>query len=267
MLTVGNSRPSSEELLGNGLLSCPGLRRAAGRAGSRGPRRVSGRADPGERCVRGGRGAPLRGTHVLLPAWLLARRWDGTAVIGDMLARAAQGRGSGRSRRRRGCRRTRCRPAAAVPRLGGPGAGVLHAAGRGAGGGSGAAGPGGRVAGGCGGGGRRGGRGGGGGWQALTVSGWELAAVVTAGSLLSPAVAFRAVRGACPVCPGVTVQRELPSDPGRCFLSLSAACGGRRREGTEVTTADEADRRRGWSRPGRRACSGTRWCRSSWSRG
>src|SRR6202023_4409136 len=32
-------------------------------------------------------------THVLLPAWLLARRCDGTAVIGDMLARAAGGQG------------------------------------------------------------------------------------------------------------------------------------------------------------------------------
>jgi hypothetical protein len=32
-------------------------------------------------------------------------------------------------------------------------------------------------------------------WPALTVSAWELAAVVTTGSLLSPAVAFRPVRG------------------------------------------------------------------------
>jgi hypothetical protein len=32
-------------------------------------------------------------------------------------------------------------------------------------------------------------------WPALTVSAWELAAVVTMGSLLSPAVAFRPVRG------------------------------------------------------------------------
>ena len=30
---------------------------------------------------------------MLLPAWLLARRCDGTAVIGDMLARAARGQG------------------------------------------------------------------------------------------------------------------------------------------------------------------------------
>jgi hypothetical protein len=32
-------------------------------------------------------------------------------------------------------------------------------------------------------------------WPALTVSGWELASVVTMGSLLSPSVAFRLVRG------------------------------------------------------------------------
>jgi hypothetical protein len=32
-------------------------------------------------------------------------------------------------------------------------------------------------------------------WPALAVSGWELAAVVTMGSLLSPSVAFRPVRG------------------------------------------------------------------------
>jgi SpoVK/Ycf46/Vps4 family AAA+-type ATPase len=37
-------------------------------------------------------------THVLLPAWLLSRRCDGTAVIGDMLARAARGQGFRRSR-------------------------------------------------------------------------------------------------------------------------------------------------------------------------
>ena len=32
-------------------------------------------------------------------------------------------------------------------------------------------------------------------WPALTVSPWELAAVVTMGSLLSPVVAFGLVRG------------------------------------------------------------------------
>ena len=36
-------------------------------------------------------------------------------------------------------------------------------------------------------------------WPALAVSGWELAAVVTAGSLLSPSVAFRRVGGEMPL--------------------------------------------------------------------
>jgi hypothetical protein len=40
-------------------------------------------------------------------------------------------------------------------------------------------------------------------WPALAVSAWELAAVVTMGSLLSPVVAFRLVRG-----------DVLPSAPG-----------------------------------------------------
>jgi hypothetical protein len=35
-------------------------------------------------------------------------------------------------------------------------------------------------------------------WPALAVSPWEFAAVVTTGSLLSPSVAFRAVRGTVP---------------------------------------------------------------------
>lgn len=35
-------------------------------------------------------------------------------------------------------------------------------------------------------------------WPAVTVSRWEFAAVVTAGSLLSPSVAFRPVRGTVP---------------------------------------------------------------------
>ncbi len=36
-------------------------------------------------------------------------------------------------------------------------------------------------------------------WPALAVSGWELAAVVTSGSLLSPSVAFRRVGGDMPL--------------------------------------------------------------------
>ena len=135
-------------------------------------------------------------THVLLPAWLLVRRCDSAGVIGEMLARAARGQGfrsiaaaSGvpedtvRDRLRRfrtsaaGVREffTRLAGALAVdPVPLDPAGSVLGdavvavaaaaaaAAGR---------------------------------WPALAVSGWELAAVVTAGSLLSPDVVFRAVRG------------------------------------------------------------------------
>jgi hypothetical protein len=135
-------------------------------------------------------------THVLLPAWLLARRCDGTAVIGDMLARAARGQGfrkiaaasgvpegtvRGRLRRFRG---SAGRVREFFTRLAGvlapdpvpldPAGGMLAdavvavaaaaAAARGR-------------------------------WPGMvTVSGWELAAVLTLGSFLSPVVRFARVR-------------------------------------------------------------------------
>jgi hypothetical protein len=133
---------------------------------------------------------------VLLPAWLLARRCDGTAVIGDMLARAARGQGfrqiaaaSGvpegtvRGRLRR-FRRSAGRVREFFTRLAGvlaldpvpldPAGSVLAdavvavaaavAAARGR-------------------------------WLGMvTVAGWELAAVLTLGSLLSPVVRFARVR-------------------------------------------------------------------------
>jgi hypothetical protein len=139
-------------------------------------------------------------THVLLPSWLLSRRCDGTAVIGDMLARAARGQGfrpiaaaSGvpedtvRDRLRR-FRRSAGRVRGFFTRLAGvlavdpvpldPAGGVLAdavvavaaaaAAARGR-------------------------------WPGMvTVSGWELAAVLTLGSLLSPLVCFASVRGDVP---------------------------------------------------------------------
>ena len=145
---------------------------------------------PKDRC------GSCRATHVLLPAWLLSRRCDGTAVIGDMLARAARGQGfrsiaaaSGvpedtvRGRLRR-FRSSAGRVREFFTRL----AGVLAVdpvpldpAGSAAGDAvvavvAAAAAAAGR-------------------WPALTVSPWELAAVVTMGSLLSPVVAFRLVRG------------------------------------------------------------------------
>ena len=133
-------------------------------------------------------------THVLLPAWLLARRCDGVQVIGDMLARAAQGQGvrsiaaasgvpqdtvRGRLRRFRGSAAgvreffTRLAGVLAVdPVPLDPAGSVLGdavvavaaaaSAARGR-------------------------------WPALTVPGWELAAVVTMGSLLSPVPVFARV--------------------------------------------------------------------------
>jgi hypothetical protein len=138
----------------------------------------------------------VRVTHVLLPAWLLSRRCDSARVIGEMLARAARGQGfrsiaaaSGVPEDTVRGRLRRFRSSAAgvrefFTRLGGalaadpvpldPAGSVLGdavvavaaaaaaAAGR---------------------------------WPALAVSPWEFAAVVTAGSLLSPSVVFRVVRG------------------------------------------------------------------------
>ncbi len=183
MLTVGNSTAVAEDLLRNGGLSCPGCGGRLGGWGHAVSRRVftAGRVPVSVRPRRARCGS-CGVTHVLLPAWVLARRCDGTAVIGDMLARAARGQGfrsiaaaSGvpqdtvRDRLRR-FRSPAGRVRGFFTRL----AGILAvdpvpldpAAGR---------------------------------WPALAVSGWELAAVVTAGSLLSPSVAFRRVGGDMPL--------------------------------------------------------------------
>ena len=197
MLTVGNSAAVVEEMLGNGVLSCPGCGGRLGGHGHAVRRRVFRRCRvPVSVQPRRARCSSCGVTHVLLPAWLLVRRCDSAGVIGEMLARAARGQGfrsiaaaSGvpedtvRDRLRRfrtsaaGVREffTRLAGALAVdPVPLDPAGGVLGdavvavaaaataAAGR---------------------------------WPALAVSGWELAAVVTAGSLLSPDVVFRAVRG------------------------------------------------------------------------
>ena len=82
-------------------------------------------------------------------------------------------------------------------------------------------------------------------WPALTVSAWELAAVVTMGSLLSPVCRLPpGSRGRAAVCPGVTVQRGFPSALGRYCLSLSTGLQEQAAEkGQDVTTADEADQK------------------------
>ena len=94
MLTVGNNTAGVEELLGNGLLWCPGCGGRLGGHGHAVRRRVftAGRIPVAVRPRRA-RCASCGATHVLLPAWLLSRRCDGTSVIGDMLARAARGQG------------------------------------------------------------------------------------------------------------------------------------------------------------------------------
>jgi hypothetical protein len=94
MLTVGNNRAGVEELLGNGLLSCPGCGGRLGGWGHAARRPVfrAGRIPVAVRPRRA-RCSSCGVTHVLLPAWVLSRRCDSTAVIGDMLARAARGQG------------------------------------------------------------------------------------------------------------------------------------------------------------------------------
>lgn len=98
VLTVGDDSCAVEELLGKGLLACPGCGgRLAGWGFARtrrvfGPGRVLPPAEEAavpRRALCCGCGC----THVLLPASLLSRRADGTGVIGDMLARAARGQG------------------------------------------------------------------------------------------------------------------------------------------------------------------------------
>jgi hypothetical protein len=202
MLTVGNNTVGVEELLGNGLLSCPGCGGRLGGWGHAARRRVfmAGRVPVAVRPRRA-RCAWCGVTHVLLPAWLLARRCDGTAVIGDMLARAARGQGfrgiaaaSGvpagtvRDRLRRfrslaGRVREFFTRLAGVLALdpvpldpaGSPLADAVVAVA------AAAAAAGGR-------------------WPGMvTVSGWELAAVLTLGSLLSPFVRFARIRDGLPV--------------------------------------------------------------------
>lgn len=198
MLTVGNSAAVVEELLGNGLLACPGCGGRLGGWGhaARRPVFTAGRVPVAVRPRRARCGS-CGVTHVLLPAWLLARRCDATSVIGDMLALAARGRGfrsiaavSGvpegtvRDRLRR-FRAAAGRVREFFTRLAGTlapdpvpldpagsplgdavvavAAAVSAAAGR---------------------------------WPGvLAVSGWELAAVLTSGSLLSPSVRFARARG------------------------------------------------------------------------
>ena len=197
MLTVGNNTAGVEELLGNGLLSCPGCGGRLGGHGHAVRRHVftAGRIPVAFRPRRS-RCSACGSTHVLLPAWVLSRRCDCTAVIGEMLARAARGAGfrsiaaaSGVPEDTVRDRLRRFRASASVvrewfTRLAGALAAdpvPLEPAGSAAGDAVVAVAAAAAAAAGR--------------WPALAVSPWEFAAVVTAGSLLSPSVAFRAVRG------------------------------------------------------------------------
>jgi Domain of unknown function (DUF6431) len=200
LLTVGNNTAGVEELLGNGLLSCPGCGGRLGGHGHAVRRHVftAGRIPVAFRPRRS-RCSACGSTHVLLPAWLLSRRCDCTAVIGEMLARAARGAGfrsiaaaSGvpedtvRDRLRR-FRASACVVRERFTRLAGALAAdpvPLDPAGSAAGDAVVAVAAAAAAAAAR--------------WPALAVSPWEFAAVVTAGSLLSPSVAFRAVRGTVP---------------------------------------------------------------------
>ena len=197
MLTVGNSTAGVEELLGNGLLSCPGCGGRLGGHGHAVRRRVftAGRFPVAVRPRRS-RCSSCGVTHVLLPAWLLARRCDSALVVGDMLARAARGQGfrsiaaaSGvpastvRDRLRR-FRASAGRVREYFTRLAGALAAdpvPLDPAGSAAGDAVVAVAAAAAAAAGR--------------WPALAVSAWELAAVVTMGSLLSPVAVFRQVHG------------------------------------------------------------------------
>ena len=233
MLTVGNNQAVVEELLGNGLLSCPGCGGRLGGWGhaSRRPVFTAGRVPVAVRprrarcaCVRGDARA-ASGVAAGPPV-----RRDG----GDRGHARAGGAGAGVPGDRGGVRGAGghgAGPAAPVPRVGGAGAGVLHPAGRGPGGRSGAAGPGGQPAGRCGGGGRRGGGRGpaaaGRGWSRCRGGSWRRCSRwgrFCPRSSVSPVSRGDVCLG---VCPGLTVQREFAPARGR----LLAVTVGRARDG------------------------------------
>ena len=82
-------------------------------------------------------------------------------------------------------------------------------------------------------------------WPALAVSGWELAAVVTAGSLLSRMSFSGRFAGTCSCLPWGDGSTRVPLCRVGCSLSLSTGLQGQAFEkGQDVTTADEADQRK-----------------------
>lgn len=210
MITVGNDEAVVQEDLFRGNLLCPccgGILGPHGWAalravfearglepapGLKGREPAVARARP-----RRGRCRACGATHVLLPSRLLSRRCDSTAVIGDLIVRAARGQDPVRISDETGVPEGTVRDRLGRFRLHSPRvrafftglAGALSPdpvpldpAGR-----SGVADAAASVGAAFAAAGIR--------WAALAVTGWEFAAVQTMGSLLSPLVAFRAARG------------------------------------------------------------------------
>ena len=101
MLTVNADRDVVERQLGDGELACPSCGGVLARWGNGAARRVRLPGSPGGRqqdrhvvlVPRRARCRQCRATHVLLPAWCLARRADAGEVFG--LALEAKAAGSG----------------------------------------------------------------------------------------------------------------------------------------------------------------------------
>ena len=94
MLTVNADRGVVERQLGGGELACPSCGGVLARWGNGAARRVRVAEGPDVELVpRRSRCRGCGGTHVLLPAWCLARRADAGEVIGFALEAKAAGAG------------------------------------------------------------------------------------------------------------------------------------------------------------------------------
>jgi Domain of unknown function (DUF6431) len=94
VLTVNADRDAVERQLGGGELACPSCGGVLARWGNGAERRVRMPAGLDVRfCPRRARCRECRATHVLLPAWCLARRADAGEVIGLALEAGAAGAG------------------------------------------------------------------------------------------------------------------------------------------------------------------------------
>jgi Domain of unknown function (DUF6431) len=94
VLTVNADRDVVERQLGDGELACPSCGGVLARWGNGTERRVRMPTGPDVRfCPRRARCRGCGATHVLLPAWCLARRADAGEVIGLALEAKATGEG------------------------------------------------------------------------------------------------------------------------------------------------------------------------------